>query len=122
MTRRKSKKSVSYTRTDLSRIDRTPRSTFRVARAVRRVARELPELHLGVDARLAARDRRPLDVPAVPLAPPPVASRPSRPVRDDPRPERGLTLERPQVCKDRPAARRGGGSGRSFVPWCSRRS
>lgn len=97
------------------------RDTFRVARAHRVLAESLPELKLGAGARLADDRRRVLreELPDPVLVSPAVASRREikpEPVRDQPK------LHRPEVCKDRPAPRRGGGNGRAFVPWCNRRS
>lgn len=99
------------------------RSKFRVARVQRQVAETLPDLLIGdraardlVRPALSARyqDDQALYAPPVsrraPLDPPRSLS--------DRAPDLSLK-DAPVNCKSRPArSRRGGGSGRPFVPWC----
>lgn len=100
---------------------RTPRSTFGVARALDEAGRALgPLLYRKGDKPKRAEPARDISPPLRPLAEKPALK--SRPVEARP-----LTMDRREMetCKSRPDARqsRGGdGGARPFVPWCGRKS
>lgn len=114
--------------------DRTGRNTFRVARALERVAHEAPHVLKSRKPAPLTRDlaRREFDTPAVPSAPPAQIARKQERVKRSqitlyerrlpPEDDAGRDGAR---CKERPEPRKsggGGGKGRPFAPWCSRRS
>lgn len=88
------------------------RSTMAVANARRVIARALP----SVIYQNAPRARASLA---------PLADKPKGPLPDRAAPvpvkSSGLTVKPLESCKARPSdSRKGGGSGRAFVPWCKR--
>lgn len=109
--------------------DRTPRNTFRVARAQRVIAEALPDLvtlrgdQVKRDAVATAARRS--QVGAAPLSRLQLsqfAEPQKRPERVEPEP---LRLDDPKreapTCKARPERSKGSGGSRAFVPWCNRK-
>lgn len=103
------------------------RSTFRAAQARRVLADSLPDVVYRKDAPRPSvmRDEKPCLGCAQEAAKASVASPRQMARRDDLTPDHPpITLRKEvETCKDKPSGKRkpGGGSGRPFVPWCSKK-
>lgn len=101
--------------------DGSARSTFRVARAHRVLADALPDVVVSSPsprrslsiARLTEEQEAPRSAPAAVQRVVPAR-------RDAPR-ALDMSPLKPETCKRRPDPKKGGGTGRAFVPWCDRR-
>ena len=101
------------------------RSSFAVARAQAEAARRVRGLLDGVTierpaARKVRGDTAPDVVRAVSVSKPPHVKAARVAARPDEKQDLRVEKIKPQVCKERPDSSRGNGSGRAFVPWCSR--
>lgn len=105
----------------------TPRSTLGVARAKRVLADTIPDVVYRKEAPRPSvmREEKPCVGCAQEAVKASVTSQRDLQRRDDLTPDRPAVTLRKEVetCKDKPSGKRkaGGGTGRPFVPWCSKK-
>ena len=104
------------------RNDGSARSTFRVARAHRVLADTLPDVVVSsLPRRRALSIARLADEQEATRSAAPAAVQRVVPARREEPRALDMSPLKPDTCKRRPDPKKGGGTGRAFVPWCNRR-